>query len=107
MLENEIQELINFPINDKSAWVTKFKNASSDAISGAILHWQASSGISSGPDQYSAKREAAHSILQSKLTEKITSTMLQLDKSANLVAIVGVVLAVISTVAGIYSAINT
>jgi len=99
-IDEEIQELINMPVEPKLDWLHKFENASESAISGAILHWKKGGGLVQGVDNVINKREAAAAILQIRLTSKVTKTMEKLDKSAGKVTSVGLLLAFIGVVIG-------
>jgi hypothetical protein len=94
-LEKEIEVLINFPVEPKSSWVRQFESSSESAISGAILHWERKLHAIGGGDNVVNKREAALSILNSRLSSNNIKTMEKLDKSAGRVSVVGIILATV------------
>ncbi|ASG01660.1 MULTISPECIES: hypothetical protein [Vibrio] len=105
-LERDIQELIDMPTEPKSEWIRKFENANESAIAGAILHWKKSGSLIQGADNVINKREAASAILQTRLASQVTHTMETLDKSADTVTKVGLLLAVIGIVIGVLQLIS-
>jgi len=92
-LEKEIEFLVNYPSEIKSDWVRQFESAGESAISGAILHWERKLHPVGGGDNVVNKREAALSILNSRLSSNNIKTMEKLDMSAGRVSAVGIILA--------------
>lgn len=62
-VQKRIQTLADFPVSDEAAWVEKVKAEPVEVVAGAILKWQGSPGVSSGPDTKASRRESAKALL--------------------------------------------
>lgn len=76
---------------DPIEWTNCLKDAEPILIS-TIIAWLGSTGTRGA--QYEALRDSARSILETKFTNQLISTMEKLDKSSRVLTIVGIVLTV-------------
>jgi hypothetical protein len=79
-LQAQIEELVKFPDKPAANWVARVRSAPDDVIAGAMLMWTPpGGGLSANPgDPAVVKRETAHAILVTRLSERALESNIRL-----------------------------
>lgn len=96
-LQQKITDLVNYNPGSEAEWVERIKSEPTEVISGAMYKWADGGGVSTGHTKANL-RESANAILQSRLTDQITSTMTKLNNSARWLTWIGIGLTLIGAV---------